>query len=356
MLRRLGVFIDALLELAERHRLDGELIVVEWNPPDGPRLHEVLKLRNSSDHLSIRFIEVPHALHARIPHSGTIPLFQMIAKNVGIRRARGHYIIATNQDILFSDGLIGLLANGPLDDHSLYRIDRYDVPAEVPVGVPIDDQIAWCNKNAIRVHRRYGSFDFRRRFLPTWSLLGWKSPSDLVRMGRHAIGGMARSLGAGISYTGELMSHGRVHTNACGDFTLLARERWQSLRGYAEFPLFSMHLDSLFCWQAVAAGAKQRILRWPCRIYHMEHRHSWVTMDWVEKLNTFVEKPWLDIGMLSEVQEEMRHEKNIAPINGPNWGLADLTLPQLEIRGGEKRTLASELPHRREQSIASLGG
>ena len=110
MLRRLGVFIDALLELAERHRLDGELIVVEWNPPDGPRLHEALKLRNSSDHLSIRFIEVPHALHARIPHSDTIPLFQMIAKNVGIRRARGRYIIATNQDILFSDGLIGLLA------------------------------------------------------------------------------------------------------------------------------------------------------------------------------------------------------------------------------------------------------
>src|SRR5262249_12417724 len=33
-----------------------------------------------------------------------------------------------------------------------------------------------------------------------------------------------------------------LHTNACGDFTLLAREDWARLRGYAEWPIFSWHL------------------------------------------------------------------------------------------------------------------
>jgi hypothetical protein len=44
MLRRFQIFAETLLEQANRHSLAGELIVVEWNPPPGPRLHEVLKL------------------------------------------------------------------------------------------------------------------------------------------------------------------------------------------------------------------------------------------------------------------------------------------------------------------------
>jgi len=32
-------------------------------------------------------------------------LYQMIAKNAGIRRARGEYVLATNIDILFSSEL-----------------------------------------------------------------------------------------------------------------------------------------------------------------------------------------------------------------------------------------------------------
>jgi hypothetical protein len=347
MLRRLGVFVDGLLELANRHRLEGELIIVEWNPPVGPRLHEVLKPQNSSDCLSIRFIEVPPAVHNQIRNSDTIPLFQMIAKNVGIRRARGDYVVATNQDILFSDALIGFLAGGDLDDRCMYRIDRYDVPEDMPIGVPIDHLFEWCKESVIRVHRRYGSFERRRGALRKWPVLRWQFPIDAARLAN-----------AGIKHLSELLRSARVHTNGCGDFTLLSRERWNRLRGYAEFPLFSMHLDSLLCWQAVTAGAEQRILRRPYRIYHMEHPHSWVTMDWREKLNTFVDKPWLDLGILYQVRDELRHEHNAAPINDPNWGFADLELAEVEIRAGEKilripqsKSLCSRYP-----SAASSGG
>ncbi|MGH7551576.1 MAG: hypothetical protein ACREMQ_00940, partial [Longimicrobiales bacterium] len=101
MLRRFAIFADGLLEQANRHGLSGELVVVEWNPPPGPRLHEVLKLRHQSDSFAIRFIEVPAEAHVAIRNSDTIPLFQMIAKNVGIRRAQGEFIVATNPDVLF---------------------------------------------------------------------------------------------------------------------------------------------------------------------------------------------------------------------------------------------------------------
>jgi hypothetical protein len=62
-----------------------------------------------------------------------------------------------------------------------------------------------------------------------------------------------------------------LHTNACGDFTLLAREHWLDLRGYPEFDVFSMNLDSVFCFAAHYGGAPEQMLHDPLRIYHIEH-------------------------------------------------------------------------------------
>ena len=50
----------------------------------------------------------PSVLHRRLKYADRLPLFQMIAKNVGIRRAKGQFVLATNIDILFSDELIAI--------------------------------------------------------------------------------------------------------------------------------------------------------------------------------------------------------------------------------------------------------
>ena len=42
--------------------------------------------------------------------SERLPLFQMIGKNVGIRRSRAPFVLATNVDIIFSDALFSFLA------------------------------------------------------------------------------------------------------------------------------------------------------------------------------------------------------------------------------------------------------
>jgi hypothetical protein len=62
-----------------------------------------------------------------------------------------------------------------------------------------------------------------------------------------------------------------LHTNGCGDFTLLSRRQWFDLRAYPEFDLFSMNLDSIFCATAHFGGAREEMLREPMRIYHIEH-------------------------------------------------------------------------------------
>ena len=108
-LYRMQLFVNGLIAQCDRHRLPAELVLVEWNPPaDRPRLAEVLEWPESEGWCDVRIVEVPHELHMRLEHADRLPLFQMIGKNVGIRRARGRFVLATNIDILFSDDLVAV--------------------------------------------------------------------------------------------------------------------------------------------------------------------------------------------------------------------------------------------------------
>jgi hypothetical protein len=156
---RMQAFVNGLLSQCRRHRVPAELVMVEWNPPpDRPPLAEALDWSAQNEFCAVRIIEVPPALHRRFRYGHALPLYQMIAKNVGIRRARGEFILATNIDILFSDELFEILAARALKPGKMYRADRWDVMAELPADQPIDQQLAWCNSHLLRVNRREGTF------------------------------------------------------------------------------------------------------------------------------------------------------------------------------------------------------
>jgi len=398
MLRRLRVFCESLLEQATECGLAGELVIVEWNPPVGPRLHEMLALTAKSDTFPIRFIEVPAAAHDAFRNADEIPLFQMIAKNVGIRRARGRFVLATNPDLLFSRELMAWLATSQLDPGVMYRIDRLDVEADVPAA-PLDQQLEWCRAHVLRRHTRRGSFDADDwRLAPSvarWvgarvrralrggaraTPLAWIRartsrlsaacarwarraseigvPRALAALGRRGAGvlvagarGAARRLGGnaqvalhrGSAWVArQTLSTPKVHTNGCGDFTLLSRERWFALRGYPELPLWSMHLDSFLCYMAVVAGARQEILGGARQIYHLEHGRSWVTMDARERLETFARKPWIDGQLLTELWHAAYNRRSPWLVNDERWGLADAPLREIVWLGGEERTVGVE--------------
>lgn len=159
LLGRMQVFVDAWINQAKRHRLPSELILVEWNPPrDRERLATALRWPRDTRPCDVRIIEVPPEVHATYRHAEALPLYQMIAKNVGIRRARGEFILATNIDIVFSDELMEFLAARRLEPGRMYRIDRTDVRSDVPADGTIDEQLAYCRGNLIRVFAREGAF------------------------------------------------------------------------------------------------------------------------------------------------------------------------------------------------------
>jgi len=101
---------------------------------------------------------VPPEVDGRCRDAAALPLCEMIAKNVGIRRARGEFILATNIDIVFSDELVQFLALQWLERGRLYRIGRHDVMSGVPVDGTLDEQLAYCASHLIRVHAREGVY------------------------------------------------------------------------------------------------------------------------------------------------------------------------------------------------------
>ena len=157
-LGRFQAFVNCLSAQCRRVGVPTELIVVEWNPPaDHPPLREVLKWPGDPL-LEIRIVQVPADLHLTLECADRLPLFQMIAKNVGIRRARGEFVLSTNIDILLSNALMDAIAARNLQAGVMYRVDRHDVSADVPIDGALEDQLEYCRTHQLRINGRWGTF------------------------------------------------------------------------------------------------------------------------------------------------------------------------------------------------------
>lgn len=407
LLVRMQTFINALAKLSDRVSLPIELLIVEWNPPaDRPPLAEALDLP-SSKYCTYRVVTVPPELHRKYQVCGEhLPLFQMIAKNVGIRRAQAPFVLATNIDLIFSQELMEWLATRPLQKGTFYRVDRKDVPLDVVEKPGVDAQLSYSRENILRVNSRFGTFDcdwlipveetdtfgarlkgyiirtiwddqrllcgcfrarrhwFRSRYnfrearrrkspLALYSGVRFlaktavRASRVIARLGRKSASKALSALRKPLLKESEssakeaeslaekeATSFRCLHTNACGDFTLLAKEDWLRLGGYAEFEMYSWHLDSLFLYVAHYAGLRQQILDEP--IYHIEHKGGWTPNSADELFTRLSAKgiPCLTNEDLEELRNKIADTKEPYLFNESNWGLIDDSLP--ECAAGEQ--------------------
>jgi len=316
-LARTQLFINGLAEQCDRFELPLELLVVEWNPPpDREPLVEALTWP-ASDWFQPSLVVVPADLHRALPHADRLPLFQMIAKNVGVRRARAPFVLATNIDILFSDELIQFMRSG-LRPNAMYRADRLDVVADLGSN-PLPSPAECRAQPWIRAHRPDGPHYADGRKLEWYAA----ARTWFNRTAWNAVHG------------GTLPA---LHTRAAGDFTLTSREVWDSLRGYPEWPMFSMFLDSVLLVQAYRAGVEMIDLKPPMVVFHLEHGSgSGWTPEGARSLSARLDAagiPYLTGSSYDRrAREILAQEKGFHPFNGPDWGLASADLQVVRPAG-----------------------
>lgn len=326
LLHRMNYFVSGFVKQCKRHHLKAELILVEWNPPDDkPPLKEALTFPKDLGPCSVRIITVPKKAHATLAHSSELPLFQMIAKNVGIRRAQGKFVLATNIDILFSDALMAYLKEN-LQEGYLYRVDRLDVPSELPPLDPFDDLLTFCDQRYFRIHGHRGSTILKDH---QWGFLdkNLNHHQSKVKFWLQKLRKFHEL--DPLEYLQKLYYRVRynAHTNACGDFTLLSKSDWETLRGYPEFEGFSWHLDSLFIYQALKKGFKQVILPRKYPIYHIEHlQGSGFTPEKPKMVFERIEEKKIPCISDRELLKKSRQLKSPYLYNESHWGFNQFTL------------------------------
>jgi len=308
-------------------------VLVEWNPPaDRPPLASVFDWSRGGS-ADARVVTVPPELHRRWPHSDKVNVHVLAAWNVGIRRARGDFVLCTSADVLLGDELARFLASETLEPDAMYHVDRTDVAPEVARETSTEDRLRACAENVLGVAEPVRN-EFPR--------------------------------GLGIP---------DLHLSAPGDFALLSRDRWQALGGYPEFDILGIGVDILFCYLAHHAGVREVALRPPMRLYHIDHSRQWssprhgLERFFYERLGVKGLVPrsvrralsapllslfprrksrWEALGVpalsYADVEDyvvDLYQGRNRIPANGPEWGFASETLPETWVSASGRSSSAS---------------
>ncbi len=335
---RTQIFINCFARQCEQYQLPAELILVDWNPVEGrPGLAGVLQLPPDTACCTARVITVPPALHHRFKYADRLGFFQMIAKNAGIRRARGRFILATNIDIIFSDELMRHIARQQLDPKKMLRVDRYDIHRDIPPSFSVEQTLDYAWTHPVRSNRRlglkeltehlYGGDPSRREVVPDPALCPRPEGIRIEKIqGDWAV------------QPGPQTTVYDLHTNACGDFTLLSREGWEAIHGYAEFAAYSFNIDTLGVAAAHYAGFHEVSLLPPCVCFHIEHSlgSGWTPEGEKKLFERLREKKILnpDWPVVFPLMEAMRTGELPVALNGPSWGLAAFELPETPLLPG----------------------
>lgn len=200
--------------LADR-RVKHEWVFVEWRPePDRPLTSEWLTKRFGF----ARAIVCPPAFHDGICTNPDVKFLEYHAKNAGIRRANGDFIIVTNADIFWHPDLADALATLDPDPNTVYRANRTDVCEHVP-NFRLDT-LTDCS-NHLRQH----------------------------------------------------LAVAPRYTKAAGDFIGGCRPVFERCNGFDESIRHArIHGDARFCWQAHALGLPFDVLG---DLYHIDHPGSY---------------------------------------------------------------------------------
>ncbi len=366
VLRRLNLTVESWLAHSQRTGLALEIIVVEWNP-DAARSGLEKCLPAGQGACRVGVVTVSPEVHQAFPGSECCDLFEHLALNVGIVRAKGRFVLATRSGVLPSVELADFLAQQRLLAGTLYRCDGWQVPLPEK-----DDGFDPASQPVHKVFRRRETLDLKtqrvvlnyQRPLAIW----WETLNPILNFTIFFLDALpdlfrqvlerfkASRKRAQSSYVAEVklllrnllrtpvfifdkgIYQFRVrrmtwlyfwpcHVNACGDFILMECSLWQRLRGFPEFHGSAQNTDVAFLLSALSAkDARECGLAWPKRVFKLASSEADVA-------TTPPGLPAMDFLAAAKMADERRCQASPGPLNGEEWGLGSLMLRERFLKG-----------------------
>lgn len=235
---------------------------VEWAPPrDSPRIFDlVFSEIPDLDRQVCAWYEVDGQYQDELSLHSRLTFLEFVAKNVGVRRARGRFVLSTNCDVFLGRHVIEIMASGELKPAIVYRAPRYDITLGTDT-----------------------------------SRLDWNVLEDPA-----ILDGPPKVLKPPFM------------DGATGDFILLDRETFHELRGFNEiYRAARFGVDRNFLVKAMSAGLPIEDIGGP--VYHMTHEGSYRT-----SVDTYAGRE-----QDAHWGNTRWHSRGVIYSNPETWGLGD---------------------------------
>jgi hypothetical protein len=237
-----------------------EIVFVEWAPPRDrrPLIDVLFEACPRLDRRLFAWYVVDPEYQTVLSLNPRLEYLEFLAKNVGVRRARGQYVLTTNCDVYLGRRVLETIKCAELKPRVLYRAPRHDLTLSMTCA-------------------------------PDWNVL-----ED-----RRNLAGPEHVLKP--PYMGS----------ATGDFVMLDRKSFHEIRGFNEiYRVARIGIDRNILVKALSAGFTIADIGGP--VYHENHAGSY-------RLNPGAytgrerEAPWGD---------RRWHSGGVSYVNPPGWGLA----------------------------------
>ena len=290
---RLATSLRINLHLLNKHTsgapgFTGEVLFVEWNPlPVGPSSAALLAeyaaaAARQSSHppvTRVRVVTIPQVVHnALVRQAGaetSPPVLEILGKNVGVRRARGKFVLTTTPDDVLSASLVASFAKMNLLAVNFYRAARGH--CDMRTWQQVTRKKYGANRDAEfrELDRCAGRLRFPTKF--------WDGQPYQVS-GSCANGGLDKSIPTNPATHSSVLKV-TPFAYASGDFWLAARRTWHRIGGYIEagvieggkstFSMSTWGLDGFSLCRALAgARVPQTTFDQRCMTIHLDHDHK----------------------------------------------------------------------------------
>lgn len=220
-----------------------EVIYVDWNGDDKP-LTDVIQIK---DRTKLKVIIVPPEKCKKLMgvenYNKGQKMCEVLARNIGIRRASGDIIIDTNIDILFPKRYLIEHLISKMKENEMITLAKHDVELK-----SLDEQFKG-NLDVELLPVIYGLNSIKSRLM-----------SPFISINKNII---------------EKYPNDKHHTLssiicACGDFQMAHKNLWYKIKGFEESMIKRMYIDTQLQYKVIMSGGTVTASNFP-PVYHIEH-------------------------------------------------------------------------------------